>query len=213
MLYPPPPELAAHDPREGAARRLGEVGEAEPPGVELVARAEGGYDRHAAGERRLYQVQLAAHEVDAVGDIVESGGQDLPVSGAVEGRDGAYLRVRGYVAQPRGEGGGLRLADGGAEGLQLAVYVALGDGVGVYERELAHAGAAERLGAPGADAAEPDDRDVRAREPVHRRLAEQHSCAYCPLGHCDTSKILAFTPPRRSDEVREALTGRKTGEG
>ena len=181
VFNPAPAELAAHDAREGAARGLGQVGYAQALRVELAARAEGGDYRDAAAKGGLDEVKLAADEVDAVCDVVEALRQDAAVFGVVQRRDGPYVRLGRNVAQPRGEGFGLGQPHGGAQGLELAVDVALGDEVGVYERERADTGAAERFGAPGAHAAQPDDRDARAHKPLRRRAAQQHLHALRPL--------------------------------
>ena len=67
----------------------------------------------------------------------------------------------------------LRLSHGGAQGVELAVAVCLGDRVAVDEGQCPHTGAAQRLRCPAAYAAETEHRHVAAGKCFHG-LTAQH---------------------------------------
>ena len=64
-------------------------------------------------------------------------------------------------------------AEGGSERLHLPVDVRFGDVVEVDQRQRGDAAARERLGRPGADAAERHDRDARGTQTLVGRVAVQ----------------------------------------
>ena len=81
------------------------------------------------------------------------------------------------VPEPGGHGGGLLLAHGGAQGLQLAVSVAAGDHIVVYNGELADAAAGQTLGGVAAHAAEAEEDHVGLFQALLGLSAPEHLIA------------------------------------
>ena len=79
---------------------------------------------------------------------------------------------RGDIAQPRRRRFRFRQVKRGREREKLPVYVAQRHGVLIEKIQRSHPAPAERLGAPRADAAEPEHRYAAFREFFHRRVAE-----------------------------------------
>ena len=177
-------QLLAYHPGQGAALSFRQVGDAEQAGVQLVACAQGGDDGDAPGEGGLDQIQFAGHQVDAVHNVVQRLVEEvLPPPRLILLRPDGEAAVRIDVADTVGHGLGLGLAQGGAGGLHLAVQVGQTHRVVVHQREGAHAGAGQGLGAPASHAAQTEHGHVGGSQALHGLGAQKHLCAEKPLVH------------------------------
>ena len=171
----PVPQLPAHDPGQGTHGGFGNVRHLQKGGVQLVAGAQGGDDGDTPLPRLLDQVQLAGHQVDAVGDIVEFPGEKvLPVGGVIGGAQGVDPDVRVDVPAPPGRRLRLILPHGGGQGVQLAVDVGEAQGVLIHQGQLPHPGAGQYLGGIAAHAAQAEHRHMAAGEPVQGPVPQDH---------------------------------------
>ena len=168
-------QFLPHDTGQRAAAGLGDVRHPQQGGVQLVAGPQRRQDGDASGHGLLDQIQLAGHQIDAVGNVVILGGEEiLPMGGVVGGADGVDDGAGGDV--PATAGGDLRLglAHGGVEGAELAVDVGDTDGVLIHQRQLTYAGAGQDLGGIAAHAAQTEHGHMGALQALQRRLAQHH---------------------------------------
>jgi len=158
-------ELPAHHARERADVRLGDIRDAEPGRVELVAGAHRADDGRAGAVRAFDQQQLRCDLVDRVGDVVVGREVELSRGFAVE-EHVARLDIRHGIDPVRALAHDLRLgpADRIVRRDDLAIEVCDVDAVAVDERERAYARAHERLGREAADAADAEHDHFRAAE-------------------------------------------------
>ena len=143
--------------------------------MQLVAGAQGRQNGDAPLPRLSDQIQLAAHQVDGIHDVVVPGGEKvLPVSGVVDTHDGVHHRVGTDI--PAAGGGGLRLgkAHSGVKSVELAVDVGDGHGVAVDEGQLPHTGAAQGLRHIAAYAAQAEHRHMAAPQFIQSLTAQDH---------------------------------------
>ena len=141
------------------------------------------------------KVQLAAHQIDGVHDVVVLRREEgLPVGSVVGGHQGARVHVGADI--PAAGGGGLRLGHthGGVKGVELAVYVAEAQGVLVDEGQMADAGAAQGLCGVAAHAPQAEHRHMAAAKQLHGVVAQQHGGANQFLLH---GVILLFAIHRK----------------
>lgn len=191
------PELPAHDAREGAAARLFDVGDAEIGG-EPVARAHTGEHGRARRPRRTDEGDLVCDGIDAVrhegiAGKVEQVRRIRPVKDG-EGGDGAggvdVLRARGHHLR-------LVFAEGGVQGDELAVQVALRDGIPVHEGERAHARTHERLRRVRAHPADAEHGDVRTAQFLKIFLPDERKLAGVRAVHtAPPLRFYTIIPPR-----------------
>ena len=127
-----------------------------------------------AAQEFFGQGLFGAHLVAGVDQRIDGVRQQR---GPVVGRRELFHRVHDAagmdVGHPRGQRLRLGLAHGGAQRLDLAVDVGLGDVVQVDQRELGHAAARQRFRRPGPDAAEADDGDARRAQTGVAGVADQ----------------------------------------
>ena len=88
-----------------------------------------------------------------------------------------------YILYAAAQHLGLGHIHGRAEGAQLPVYIAQTNGVLIYKRQMPNAASRKRLGAPRANSAESEHRDMCAPELFHRLSSEKHFGAYRSFVH------------------------------
>src|SRR5574344_2729886 len=218
---------------EPVAFDLAELRRADLKGVHLERGTHRGEERDGRNREGVEdQRRLAGDRVDGVDRVIE--GFESEGRGArlvVDLLTDVELHLRIDLAEALGEDLDLDPALGLRGRHQLAVHVGEADAVGVDEEELADPRADERFGAPAADAAESDDRDLRRHQGVERSLAEQefrasedggvwHGGHYtirpparrpsCPavwynLGVCASDRTEELQKPREGNDEQEVV--------
>jgi hypothetical protein len=121
----------------------------------------------------VHQAELVACVVDGVDDVIEAGEIELvDVAAGDQVVNGAALALRVDGEETLPQGIDLGAADGGIQGMDLAVGVADIDIIVVDQRDQPDAGARAGLGCPGTDAADADNAEMRARERWQCRFTE-----------------------------------------
>ena len=169
----PVSQLLAKDPGQVAALGLGDVGDDKGGGVQLVSGAQGGDDGDAPGMGSLDEVQLTAHQVDGVHNVVVTYSEKfLPGRGLVTEAEGVKRAVRVDGRRPCRGRVRLGLADGVYGGQKLAVQVGGADHVLVNEGELAHPGPCQGLGGVAAHPAQAQYGHMGGLETVYGGVAQ-----------------------------------------
>ena len=161
MLHAPLFELSAHDARKGIGARLGQIGDAEAGGIELIARPHRRDDGNICLPRRRNEVQLGGDVVNAVGDIVVPRERhEMRRLGQVKERMRRDFAFGVDLRDARAHDVRLAFSHRGRERDELAVDVALLDDVFIDEREMSDARPRERFGTKAAHAAQTEHGDA-----------------------------------------------------
>ena len=161
----PGSQLLAHNTGQRAAKRLGQISQAQLGGIQLVAGSQSHDQRnlHAAGGQS--QINLAADQIDGIDDVVipaavwEAEVPMLRVVGALDGMDdgtGVDLLNPGCGCLGFGQ------SNGRAEGQKLTVEVGQGDDVTVHHSQLTDAGPGQTLHHIAAHTAQSQDQHMGA---------------------------------------------------
>ena len=164
--------------------RPADVAELQKPRVQLVPGAQGGDHGDARLPGGDDQVQLAAHQVDAVCQIVPFRRRGKKLRPGVRGIPGRYREeatLRADLLQACGHHLRLGPPHGGGGGAELAVAVALRDRVLVHQGQRAHPCAGQGLGAPASHAPQAEHGHMALPEPGHGLRPQKHLCAQKPL--------------------------------
>ncbi len=156
----PPFHLVAHDPRQGAYRGLGNVGELEPGGVALVSRSHGTKDRRSRDLAPLDKQKLRGHRVDAIKNEIK-GGKIEGFCGFPAEYPGEGFHPRLRIDIPNSLGGDLGLGPAyrGMGREKLSVKVREGNGIRVHQEKRTDPGAGEGLHGVGANPSQAEHRD------------------------------------------------------
>ena len=175
MIHSPVAKLLPHDPGQGTAAGLADVGDGKLGGIQLVAGAQSGDGGDLALPGIHNETELAGNKIDAVGNIavicVEEG--QLILLG-VELADGADAAVGVDVPDPVSHGLRLKFAQGGVEGAELAVEVGDAHGVVVDQCDGAHTGPGQSLCGVAAHSADAKDGNMALLQLFQGITAQGH---------------------------------------
>mgnify|MGYP006908156038 CR=1 FL=1 len=168
MMDAPVPQFLPHDPGQGTAVGFGNVRQPQLRGVQLIAGAQGHDEGDPQPPGGLRQVQLAAHQIDGVHNVVVPAAlreKPCPAFCAVKGLHGVQYRVGVDVGNAPGHRLRLGHPHGGGQGFQLAVQIGEGHRVAVHQRQFADAGAGQTFGSIAADTPQAEHDDVGLGQP------------------------------------------------
>ena len=122
----------------------------------------------------------------------------LGIIGLVNG-----MNAEGGIDVQAAPGGRLHLglADGGMQGIELAVDIGGTNGIPVHKGQLAYAGASQSLHGIAAHAAQTEYRHMAARQGLHGGIAQDHAGAQKNILHSKTSKKQAGEANRRPAQL------------
>ena len=154
---------------------LGDVGGEDLGGVGLASAAHAADYGKAEGVGVEEEEDFGREGVDAIDNAVVGVGVE-ELDGAVVAEkflQGGDVAVGVDVEEAVAKEECFRLADGGAEGDELAVEVGGAHGVAVDEGETSHAGTAQLLGGIAPYSAKADNKDMGGLEPLDALLAKE----------------------------------------
>ena len=171
---PPLLQFPTHHPCQRAGVGPGDVGDVEPPRVQLVARAHGADDRHIVGPRLLHEAQLRRHGVDGIHHIVVFlEGKPIHVLRQHEALAHPDICLGIDLQHPLGHDFCLVLSHGPARGDDLAVQVGQAHLVVVDQVKRADAASDQCLADITAHAADAEYRHAAIGQPLNGKPSQQ----------------------------------------
>ena len=182
-------------PGQRAGVCFGKVGDGKAGGIQLVARTHAADDGRACRPAAADQLHLGGDAVDGVDHIIQRvEGEGRRVFLAEKLLPAEHLRLGLDVADAPGHHLHLWLAHRGGQGDQLAVDIALADGVAVHQQDPAYAGPCQRFCREGANAPHAEHRHKGPGKPIHALLSQQKGRALGAV--CPAHRMVP--PPRTS---------------